>query len=545
MGGWKVSVTYIIPIAYLILMLVIGFVLSKKQQSRSDFYVAANQMNSSVLFATIFSTVVGANTYMGFSGEVYSLGFSHTWLLVAAGSAYFVLFFISGKIRHIAKHHEVFTLPDMMEVRYSKSVAIWTTIFSFVGLIGGAGGSILGIGVILNSTLGIDTNLAILITAVVTIVYTTFGGLMGVAWTDWAQSLIMVIGLILIVVFGIILTGPNLSAAGSLTHFTDSLTDHLGTNSLSFIEGVTFFLVMGWWLTFLPLNTISQTSIQRVYSAKSEKVIKRISLLMVIFVGLFMSFALSLVGMMGQVFLPGLNNPEAVFPMLALEVINPWIGMIIITGILGAAMSTVDSNLLGASIHISRDVYERYKNGRNEKISEKQAIKLSRWAIVTIGVISTIAAMMTPSIMDLLVGTMQIFAGATFIPIIAGLYWKQANSKGALAGIILGGTTTIAALVSGSEYAVIFGSIVSLVSLVAVSLFTKEERKVSHVFSYKSITNKDYIALAFAVLFFVLFLFGLTNLSLWPILIILTLLGMTFALVMMVVFVIPKKENKG
>ena len=538
------SITYIIPVAYLVLMLFIGILLSKKQQNRSDFYVASNQMNSSVLFATIFSTVVGANTYMGFSGEVYELGFSHTWLLVAAGSAYFVLFFISGKIRHIAKYHEVFTLPDMMEVRYSKSVAIWTTIFSFIGLIGGAGGSILGIGVILNSTLGIDTNLAIIITAVVTIVYTTFGGLMGVAWTDWAQSLIMVLGLILIVIFGIFLMEPELTPTDSFTNFASSLSNNLGSDSLSFVEGVTFFVIMGWWLTFLPLNTISQTSIQRVYSAKSEKIIKRISLLMVIFVGLFMSFALSLVGMMGKVYLPGLDDPEAVFPMLALEVINPWIGMVIITGILGAAMSTVDSNLLGASIHISRDVYERHKRGKNEDISEKHAISLSRWAIVTIGVISTVAAIMTPSIMDLLVGTMEIFAGATFIPIIAGLYWKRANSKGALSGIILGGTSTILAQILGSDFSVIIGSVISLIAVVIISLLTKKENVISHVFDFKSITKQDYVAFSAVAVFFILFLLGLTNLSFWPILISLTILGMTFALIMMIVFVIPKKHNK-
>src|SRR5699024_7830550 len=114
-----------------------------------------------------------------------------------------------------------------------------------------------------------------------------------------------------------VLMEPNLNAVDSFTNFTNSLSNNLGADSLSFIEGVTFFIIMGWWLTFLPLNTISQTSIQRVYSAKSEKIIKRISLLMVIFVGLFMSFALSLVGMMGKVYLPALDDPEAVFPMLA------------------------------------------------------------------------------------------------------------------------------------------------------------------------------------------------------------------------------------
>lgn len=536
------NITYIIPIAYLVLMLIIGFILSKKQQTRSDFYVAANKMNSGVLFATIFATVVGANTYMGFSGEVYSLGFSHTWMLISAGSAYFVLFFISGKMRHIASEYEVFTLPDMMELRYSRPVAMLTTLFSFVGLIGGAGGSILGIGVILHSTLGIDTNVAILVTAVVTITYTAFGGLMGVAWTDWAQSIIMVLGLILIIIFGIILMKPDVGAVDSLMQFTDGLKDELGSGSLSFLEGATFFMVMGWWLTFLPLNTISQTSIQRVYSAKSEKVIRRISLLMIIFVGLFMSYALSLVGMMGKVYMPGLDDPEAVFPLLALEVINPWIGIIIVTGILGAAMSTVDSNLLGASIHVSRDIYERYKKEENEEVKEKQAIRLSRWAIVVIGILSTVAAILTPSIMDLLIGTMEIFAGATFIPIIAGMYWKKANGKGATAGIIFGGATTIVAQVLDSEYAVIIGSIVSLVALVLVSLVTTGEVEKSKLFQFKAVPKKDYGLLLGVIVFFVLFLIGLTQLAVWPFLIILTIIGMTIALFMMIYYVLPKRE---
>lgn len=161
---------YLIPAVYLALMLLIGFVVAKKQQTRADFYVASNKMNTGVLFATIFATVVGANTYMGFSGQVYEGGFSYTWFLTAAGAAYFVLFFISGKMRKVAQSHEVFTLPDLMELRYSKAVALWTTAFSFVGLIGGAGGSILGIGVIIHSTIGLNINLAILITAAVTII---------------------------------------------------------------------------------------------------------------------------------------------------------------------------------------------------------------------------------------------------------------------------------------------------------------------------------------------------------------------------------------
>src|SRR5699024_9073695 len=136
---------YIVPIVYLILMILIGVLLAKKQETQEEFYVASNKMNSGVLFATIFSTVVGANTYMGFSGMVYDDGFSMTWMLVAAGSAYFVLFYISGKIRRIAENYEVFTLPDIMSLRYSDSTAMLTTIFCLVALIGGAVVRFLGV----------------------------------------------------------------------------------------------------------------------------------------------------------------------------------------------------------------------------------------------------------------------------------------------------------------------------------------------------------------------------------------------------------------
>ncbi|WP_085522412.1 sodium:solute symporter family protein [Tuberibacillus sp. Marseille-P3662] len=535
--------TYLIPASYLVLMLIIGFVISKRQQSRSDFYVASNKMNSGILFATIFSTVVGANTYMGFSGQVYNFGFSRTWMLVAAGSAYFLLFFIVGKIRKIAQKHEVFTLPDLMELRYSKSVALWTTVFSLIGLIGGAGGSILGIGTILHSTIGININTAILVTSVVTIVYTAFGGLMGVAWTDWVQSIIMVGGLILVIIFGLQALDPETNMVHSVTHAAGALQDALGSHTLNFLEGATFFMVIGWWLTFLPLNTISQTQIQRVYAAKNEKIIQRISLLMIIFVGLFMSFSLALVGILGSSLMPQLDNPEAVFPMLALQVINPWIGMVIVTGIIGAAMSTVDSNLLGASIHVSRDLYERYKKGKSETINEKTGINLSRLSIVVIGGMGTIAAILTPSIMQLLLGTMHIFAGATFIPVLAGIYWKRANSNGAMSGILSGGIVTIIGEIMQWPHTVIIGIVFSLAGVIIGSLVTKMEPEKATLFQFKTMTQRDYPFFVAICLFFALFLIGLTQLALWPILITLAVIGLTIGLILMAVYALPDRKG--
>ncbi|WP_229683182.1 sodium:solute symporter family protein [Virgibacillus oceani] len=539
---------YIIPIVYLILMVLVGVMVSKKQQTRADFYVAGGKMNSGLLFSTIFSTVVGANTYMGFSGMVYADGFSMIWLLVAAGSAYFVLFFISGKIRKISQHYEVFTLPDLMALRYSNIVAVMTTLFSLVALIGGAGGSILGIGVILNSILGIDTNLAIIITSVVTIVYTTFGGLMGVAITDWIQSIIMVLGLVLVIVFGLQALSPDSSLIDATLNGHEAMRNVLGDGFMSVTESVTFIMVLAWVITFLPLNTISQTQIQRVYSAKSVSAIQRTSLLMVWFVALFMAFGLALVGGIGKALIPGMENAETVFPMLAMEIINPWIGIFIVTGILGACMSTVDSNLLGAGIHVTRDLYEQNNKRRGKPINEKHTILITRWTLVVIGVFSTIAAILTPSIMDLLLFTQKIFAGATFIPIILGLLWSKANSNGAIAGMVLGGGATIWCQVMGTTVdPVIIGILFSLAGTVIGSLALKEDNEKGQLFRFNTITQKDMGFLTVILVGYISFLVGANFLNIWPVLIVATIIGLLIGIVLLIVYLLPsqKSQSKG
>lgn len=535
--------TYLIPIVYLIVMVAVGVMVSKTQKTRSDFYVASNKMNTGVLFATIFSTVVGANTYMGFSGMIYSNGFSRAWYLVGAGFAYFLLFYISGKLRRIAAQHEVFTLPDMMELRYSRPVALVTTIFSLVSLIGGAGGSILGIGVILHSVLGINTTLAIIITSVVTIIYTTFGGLMGVALTDWIQSMIMILGLILIIVFGLMLVTDNPNFFSAAFHASDHLSKTLGHNYLTLTQGVTFLMIVGWAITFMPLNTISQTQIQRVYAAKSEKIIQRISLTMALFIIMF-AFGLSLVGALGKLALPGLHDPETVFPVMALKIVNPVVGMIIVTGILSACMSTVSGNLLGAGINVSRDLYERYKKGTGQPIDEKSALTVTRITLIVIGVLSTVAAIVTPSIMDLLLVTMHIFAGATFIPILCGLYWKRANSVGAMSGMVFGGASTIFAEIFQTPLdPVIVGILFSIIGIVLGSLVTQPEVQKAKVFEFHSKKDIPFFIL-FAVLV-VLFIMGMANVKLWGILIIATVLALIFSIVMLLIYMFPKsKDNK-
>lgn len=367
---------------------------------------------------------------------------------------------------------------------------------------------------------------------------------MGVALTDWIQSIIMIVGLILVVALGMSALVPDSGIIASSFKITDMLSEIVGNDFLSLTEGITFVMVLAWVITFMPLNTISQTQIQRVYAAKSEQSIQRISLVMVLFVGLFTAFALALVGILGKSMLPDIGNPETVFPLMAMEVINPFMGMIIVTGILGACMSTVDSNLLGAGIHVSRDLYERQQIGRGKAVHERGSIVVTRWTIVIIGVLSTVAAILTPSIMELLLTTLGLFAGGTFAPILFGLYWRRANAAGALTGIILGGLSTIISVIAQTSLdPVIIGILFSIVGTVIGSLSTKADFKKGDIFQFKSVASKDLKFLGIVSVFFVLFLLGFMNLSMWPWLILITLLALTLSVVLLIVYIFPK--NKG
>lgn len=308
-------------------------------------------------------------------------------------------------------------------------------------------------------------------------------------------------------------------------------------------------MVIVWAITFMPLNTISQTQIQRVYAARSAALIRRISLLMVLFVGLFTAFSLAMVGMLGASLVPGLENPETVFPVMALEVINPVVGIIVVTGALGAAMSTVDSNLLGASIHISRDLVERgrrssYTEGEGnegEGISEALGLGITRWSIVVIGALSTVAALVTPSILELLLTTQQIFAGATFVPILAGLYWKRANSGGALAAMILGGGATMTSEAFGlAPEPLLVGIIFSVIGLIAGTLLTRPENPPVDVSRLKLDLRPDLPWLVLAAAICVAFFLALGNPGVWPFVVGLSLTALCLSIVLLVVYFVKE-----
>jgi sodium/pantothenate symporter len=148
-----------------------------------------------------------------------------------------------------------------------------------------------------------------------------------------------------------------------------------------------------------------------------------------------------LCGALGRAVIPGLEVGDKILPLLSLEVLPPVVAGLFLAGPLAAIMSTIDSQLILASATLIKDVYIHcfQPDAATDSGAGKRLHQLSFYTTALIGIIVFLAALRPP---DLIVW-LNLFAfgglqAAFFWPLVLGLYWRRANSAGALASIVVG-----------------------------------------------------------------------------------------------------------
>lgn len=191
------------------------------------------------------------------------------------------------------------------------------------------------------------------------------------------------------------------------------------------------FLVQG------PGTGTNPVYLQRMQAAKSMKIalsMYKYAWIILIFVYI----ALNIIGVGGRVLVP--TMPEGmktdwIMPYLFMEYTHPIIAGLFFAGLLAAAMSTIDSNIVIISSCISINLIRNFI----PKITEKQTLLISRLAVIGIGAIVVLMAMSNLPMLVIVAGYAFGTLGLTyFIPLLFGLYWRRANQIGAWA-CILGG----------------------------------------------------------------------------------------------------------
>ncbi|MBU7033088.1 MAG: sodium:solute symporter family protein [Theionarchaea archaeon] len=463
-----------------------------------DYFLAGRGLGVILLFFTMYATYQSAYMYIGVTGFTYTHGVGIWYSNVANLLFGFCFLLIGIPLWKLGKNFGYITQADFFAHRFDSDIlrmiiALWMVL----GLTPYIGSQVLATGRALTTISGgaITFGVAAALYIITVIIYTSLGGLRGVAWTDLVQGLLMLV----FIWIGVIIIVGKVGGIGALFEKI-----HLVNPALLSIPGPKGLMTPAAWLGFMICDGIGVLMwIQgwmRFYVGKTWKTLAMMSWMVPI--GTTLTFLPAmLIGLSGTVLEPGLTSGDQVFPTLMVNYLPVWVVMLLIVGLFAASMSTVDSLSLALSASISKDIYARISPQTNEKT----LVKMGRmWIIAVIVAGGVVGYAAKGTYIVVLLTLLSLSLSALIFPLaVAGIYWKRANKWGSIAGIIAGIIVGVKTLLFGPEfYLGIYGGLWAMLAcaivLIVVSLITpisekekKAEERISDALASPVITLMD------------------------------------------------------
>jgi SSS family transporter len=427
-------------ILYLALSIAVGVVAALRVHNTRDFVLAGRTLPLYVVTAMVCATWFGSETVLGISSTFLKEGlrgivadpFGSSLCLILVG-----LFFAAKLYRM-----NFLTIGDYYRTRYDATAELLTSLAIVVSYLGWLSAQIVVIGLVFSTVTGgaVSMGAGIVIGAAVVLVYTLWGGMYSVAWTNFVQMVIIVVGLLYIFVLvadragGVGTVVAHAHAAGKLEFWPKPEMRDV----LAFIgAGVT-----------LMLGSIPQQDVfQRVTSARSERVAVAGSVLggvfyfVLAFIPIFLAYSASLIDPKMVADLIDKDH-QRILPALIIGH-TPLAAQILFFGaLLSAVMSTASATLLAPSVTFTENVLKRFLR---RELDDREFLRTMRIVVAAFAVGVTAFALNSGStIYEMVVGAYKVTLVAAFVPLAAGLYWRRATTQGALAAIVAGLVTWIA-----------------------------------------------------------------------------------------------------
>ncbi len=508
-------------VLYLGLMVFVGLRNAKSNNSAADFFLGGRKVGPWVTALSAEASDSSAWLLMGLPGLCYLGGFKESFwtafgLIVGT---YLAWLFIAKPLRKCSvAFGDSITIPEFLTNRFKDKthilsivsvffIVVFFTIYTASGFVACAK--------LFRSVFGLSWNAGLLIGFVIILSYTILGGYKAVCTTDFIQGSLIFIAFIISGIVIVATLGGFGNAIDNVSSFTNrALNGEFGSAMLKAFTGNKTFTPMSaisafaWCLGYFGMPHI----IIRFMGCRSNKELKTarrvgITWMIISYIGAV------LIGTLGTAWLLnkgvilgadpaevttaglkalGTGTQEAVFSETMIRMFPAFIAGIFLCGILAAAMSTADSQLLSASSAIGQDIF---KGLIKKDASDKQVLLISRICVFIIAIVGLLLALNPNSSIFGLVSYAWAGFGGTFGPlIILALYWKKTTAPGAVAGLLTGGATVVAwhNLHGGifDVYEILPAFIICLVVTIIVSLATKPDEEVLKTFDeYKKLED--------------------------------------------------------
>ena len=324
------------------------------------------------------------------------------------------------------------------------------------------------------SVFGFSYTRGVILSGVAIMLYSVLGGMWGVAVTNFVQ-------------LGVIVLGIPLVAFAAL----DKLGDVSAVSAGSLFSSP--FIPTGMWtqavfiiIPFLLSISVSYDAYMRYQSAKSSSVAKWGCILGGIIV-ILISFCVGLIGSAGRVLHPTAEN-AAVLPQVIKTTLPPVLAGLVVSSLLAAAMSTGNCLLVSISGSFSRDLYNKVFHPENKLDELEHSKTISRIVVVGALVVGILVAFHAKSILYTIIIFNYPYMGSMLVPLLGGVLWDKATSKGAVAAILAGGSVGLVSFAAGMpgpfqglfnvDLGLFVAYIVSAAVFVSVSLMTQNDHDI-------------------------------------------------------------------
>lgn len=426
---------------YLVVALFVAW-LSRGDTSRGQladmegYFLGARRMGGFVSALSYSATTYSAFMLVGLAGLTYAggvgaLGFE---IVYFAGVSLVAVF--GPRFWAVGKAFGYITPSEMLGHRYdSRAVAVATALACCLFLIPYAAVQLAGVGYLLSgmSEGAISFTTGTILATALALLFSLIAGVRSVMWTDSLQALFMIVTATLVALLVVNHLGGFAVLFDELSQVDGEVLAMPGPGFFSF---ATFLgLTVPWFFFSLSNPQVSQ----RLFMPKSMRAMRHMLIGFLVF-GFVYTLVSVLWGFSALVAFPGLEKADLATPTLLGSVyVPPLLGMIVMIGIIAAAVSTIDSIMLTLSSMVSRDVYAHTSGGRDES----RQLRLGKWMLPVIALLAFVFAQLQLNLIAVLSVAASTGLAVTVPAIIGAFFWRRGTAAGSLLSIVGGGAVVL------------------------------------------------------------------------------------------------------
>jgi SSS family transporter len=440
-------IIYVLIAAYLVVCLGVGWYFNAKaSKGITEFYIAKREIPGWVISLAFFSSFASTNTYIGQAGQAFSAGLCWAWVgLIWTAFCIISWVALGPRMRNQTASLESVTIPDYFDFRYKSSlsrairalsalVILFATVWYMAGIAKGCAH-------LLTYLLNLPHEWGAFFIIFVTCVYTVWGGMYSVLWTDAIQGIMMFGVAILMVTLPFIYVGgvgKLMTKIANTTHTTPSGAG-MGDGLVTFCSLVSFAYILGIGLAVGMKQVSEPRCLIRFYSIDNAKGMKFAMVWTPVFLGI------SLVCVMGLgALVHGMateeeaaylvrNTDEVVGFMLA-KFDNQLISGVSLAALMAAGMSSLAAVTLIVGTALVNDLWDVFRPMPRQKI-----VTRTKGTMIVYCIIVYLVTIFPPAgVVELTAFSGAIFAASFFPPIFGGLYLRWGTGHGAFWSMLVG-----------------------------------------------------------------------------------------------------------